>query len=70
LDIDLKKYIRSVPDFPKKGIVFRDITTLLKDKDALWRAIVEIDAQAVNARGQEKLPGTSNANRKRIERLI
>ena len=30
-NIDLQKYIRSVPDFPKKGINFRDITTLLKD---------------------------------------
>ncbi len=30
-DIDLQNYIRSVPDFPKKGINFRDITTLLKD---------------------------------------
>ncbi|MFA5389112.1 MAG: adenine phosphoribosyltransferase [Candidatus Omnitrophota bacterium] len=26
---DLKKYIRSIPDFPKKGILFRDITTLI-----------------------------------------
>lgn len=32
---DLKQYIRSVIDFPKKGIVFRDITTLLKDPVAL-----------------------------------
>lgn len=32
--MDLKKIIRTVPDFPKKGILFRDITTLLKDKDA------------------------------------
>jgi adenine phosphoribosyltransferase len=30
-DIDLQNYIRSVPDFPKKGIIFKDITTLLKD---------------------------------------
>ncbi len=30
----LKTKIRNVPDFPKKGIVFRDITTLLKDPDA------------------------------------
>jgi adenine phosphoribosyltransferase len=29
---DLKKMIREVPDFPKKGILFYDITTLLKDK--------------------------------------
>ncbi len=28
---DLKQYIRNIPDFPKKGILFRDITTLLKD---------------------------------------
>jgi adenine phosphoribosyltransferase len=39
LDIDLKDHIRSVPDFPKKGIVFRDITTLLKDKSAFARAV-------------------------------
>jgi adenine phosphoribosyltransferase len=32
---DLKSLIRSVPDFPKKGILFYDITTLLKDKQAL-----------------------------------
>lgn len=31
---DLKKYIRGVKDFPKKGIMFRDITTLLKDPEA------------------------------------
>ncbi|HQJ75450.1 MAG TPA: adenine phosphoribosyltransferase [Bacteroidota bacterium] len=32
--MDLKNYIRNVLDFPKKGINFFDITTLLKDKDA------------------------------------
>ncbi len=31
---DLARYIRSVPDFPKPGIVFRDITTLLQDGEA------------------------------------
>jgi len=35
----LKKHIRSIPDFPKKGIVFRDITTLLKDKKAFKSAV-------------------------------
>jgi len=30
--MDLKKYIRSVHDYPKKGILFRDITTLIKDE--------------------------------------
>ena len=29
--MDLKKYIRSIQDYPKKGILFRDITTLIKD---------------------------------------
>ena len=36
--MDLKAYIRSIPDFPKKGIVFRDITTLIADADALRAA--------------------------------
>lgn len=31
---DLKYYIRNIPDFPKPGILFRDITTLLKEKTA------------------------------------
>lgn len=35
----LSEFIRSIPDFPKKGIVFRDITTLLKDADALRNAV-------------------------------
>jgi adenine phosphoribosyltransferase len=37
---NLKQLIREVPDFPKPGINFYDITTLLKDKDG-WRAVVE-----------------------------
>src|SRR5499433_3255089 len=36
----LKKLIREVPDFPKPGILFYDITTLLKDKDGL-RGIID-----------------------------
>ena len=32
--MDLKETIRNIPDFPVKGVLFRDITTLLKDKDA------------------------------------
>ena len=32
--MDLKKYIRSIQDYPKKGILFRDITTLIKDPEA------------------------------------
>ena len=37
--MDLKKYIRSIPDYPKKGILFRDITTLIKDEDAFKNCI-------------------------------
>ena len=33
--MNLKTYIRDIPDFPSKGVVFRDITPLLKDPDAL-----------------------------------
>ena len=32
---DLKLLVRDVPDFPKKGILFKDITTMLKDKEGL-----------------------------------
>jgi len=37
--IDLKSKIRTIPDWPKKGIMFRDITTLMKDKDAFKYAM-------------------------------
>lgn len=36
---DLKKCIRDIPDFPKEGIIFKDITTLLKDKNAFKKSI-------------------------------
>ncbi len=36
---DLKKFIRTIVDFPKPGINFRDITTLLKEKKAFKRAV-------------------------------
>lgn len=47
---DLKSFIRDIPDFPKEGIVFKDITTLLQDKDALR---VAIDALAEKYEGQD-----------------
>ena len=40
--MELKKYIRSIPDYPKKGILFRDITTLIKDKNAFAETIDQI----------------------------
>ena len=59
--INLERYIRSIPDWPKKGILFRDITPLLADPeafaaaiDALCAAFIEADIEyvaAVEARG-------------------
>lgn len=40
--MDLKSKIRNIPDFPVKGIQFKDITTLLKDKDAYRHCIERI----------------------------
>ncbi len=60
-EFDLKKAIREIPDFPKKGILFYDITTLLKDAKSFQRTIDifgnryidrDIDAiLAIDARG-------------------
>ena len=40
--MDLKEYIRSIPDYPKKGILFRDITTLIKDEKAFRSCVDQI----------------------------
>ncbi len=40
--MNLKDYIRSIPDYPKKGILFRDITTLIKDEKAFAETINQI----------------------------
>jgi len=37
--IKLEEHIRNIPDFPKQGILFRDITTLIKDKKAFKQAV-------------------------------
>ena len=37
--MNLKDFIRSIPDYPKKGILFRDITTLIKDEKAFAETI-------------------------------
>jgi adenine phosphoribosyltransferase len=59
--IDFKKHIRSIPDFPKPGILFKDITTLLKNKGAFKQTVDALAAKykdkkidlvvAVEARG-------------------
>jgi len=42
---ELKRYIRDVPDYPQKGIVFRDITPLLADKK-IFREVVDLMSKA------------------------
>ncbi|MBU1113299.1 MAG: adenine phosphoribosyltransferase, partial [Candidatus Omnitrophica bacterium] len=39
---ELKKLIRDIPDFPKKGILFKDITTILNDKKVFHSAIDQL----------------------------
>ena len=50
--IDLQRYIRSIPDWPKKGILFRDITPLLAAPEAFAGAIEELSAGFLRSRVQ------------------
>ncbi|HQH11372.1 MAG TPA: adenine phosphoribosyltransferase [Candidatus Sumerlaeota bacterium] len=50
----LKKYIRDIPDFPKKGVIFKDITTLLKDKKMFTKVISAL-AKKYKPMGIEKV---------------
>jgi adenine phosphoribosyltransferase len=52
VDLDLKKLVRTIPDHPKPGIMFRDITTLLKDASG-FRACVERLVEPYRAAGVE-----------------
>ena len=48
MKINLKDFIRSVHDYPKKGILFRDITTLIKDANAFAESIDQIIERSKN----------------------
>jgi len=54
--MDLKDHIRSIPDFPKPGILFYDISTLLAHPPA-WKATVERLAEAVRPQQPDLLVG-------------
>lgn len=43
--MELKDTIRAIENYPKEGVIFRDITTLLKDKDAFEKAVDEMAAK-------------------------
>ena len=46
--MDIESYIREIPDFPKKGILFKDITTLLREPRALTAVIKKLAARYEN----------------------
>ena len=48
-DIDLSKYIREIPDWPQKGILFRDIIPLLADSKAFPAAVDKLSAGFTDA---------------------
>ena len=54
--VDWKSHIRSIPDFPKKGIVFRDITTLLKNGH-VFKQSIEALAEPFRDSGAELVVG-------------
>jgi adenine phosphoribosyltransferase len=54
--VDLDTFIRDIPDFPKEGIVFKDITPLLGDRDA-FRAAVDTLSDHFAAAGVTKVMG-------------
>jgi len=45
---DLRQYIRDIPNFPTEGVIFRDITPLLKNPDA-FATTVDLMAEAVSS---------------------
>ncbi len=53
---DLKKKIREVPDFPKPGILFYDLTTLLKEKEGL-RKVIDLLTQEYEGKKIDKVVG-------------
>lgn len=54
--MDFKKYIRDIPDFPKPGIVFKDITPLLGDPEA-FAAMIDVFAEKYKDSGITKICG-------------
>ncbi len=54
--VDLQNYIRDIPDFPEPGIIFRDITPLLKDHGA-FRHVVEQMAEEARSSKTEAIVG-------------
>ena len=56
----LEEYVRSIPDFPEPGIIFRDVTSVLQDADGLHLAIDEIMKQVGDADAFDVIVGTES----------
>lgn len=53
---ELKKKIREIPDFPKEGILFYDVTTLLKDREG-FRKVIDLFAERYSGQRIDKVLG-------------
>jgi adenine phosphoribosyltransferase len=58
-DLDLRPFVRDVPDFPRPGILFRDVTPLLADARALREAVRRL-AEPFRAAGIERVVGVES----------
>ena len=67
LQDELKRAIRTIPDYPHKGIMFRDITTLLSNPSAFRRS-VDAFVHPFTGKGISQVVGI-DARRKKIEAL-
>ena len=56
----LEEYVRSIPDFPEPGIIFRDVTSVLQDADGLHLAIDEIMKKVGEADAFDVIVGTES----------
>ncbi len=54
--MDLTKHIRDIPDFPKKGIIFKDITTLLSNPEA-FKYVTDVMVERFKDKGISKVVG-------------
>ncbi len=56
MDLDLKEYIRTIPDFPRPGIMFRDITTLLENP-VVYKAVINQLEEYFATKNVDKIAG-------------
>ena len=54
--IDFSEYIRNIPDFPEKGVVFKDITPLLGDAE-VFRAVIDVFVEEYRDRNIDMIVG-------------